>query len=173
MKFYIVDDEQSILYVLQNIIEQNFDDEVVGMSSDPQQAVNEIQLRDVDIVLVDLLMPGMSGIDLIHTIKANKPAIRFIMISKVQDSDMRAKAYQAGIEFFIGKPLNIIEVKTVINKVEQNIQMSAQLSSISAMVNQLIPKPPLLLTSQRLTGYQRPSRRWGCHLNVVPATFSR
>lgn len=136
MKFYLVDDEQSILYVLQNIIEQNFDDEVIGMSSNPEKAINDIQLRDVDIVLVDLLMPEISGIDLIQTIKATKPNIRFIMISKVQDSDMRAKAYQAGIEFFINKPLNIIEVKSVIEKVEQNIKMSAQLSSISAMVNQ-------------------------------------
>ncbi len=136
MKFYLVDDEQSILYVLQNIIEQNFDDEVIGMSSDPEKAINDIQLRDVDIVLVDLLMPEISGIDLIQAIKATKPNIRFIMISKVQDSDMRAKAYQAGIEFFINKPLNIIEVKSVIEKVEQNIKMSAQLSSISAMVNQ-------------------------------------
>lgn len=121
---------------MQNIIEQNFDDEVIGMSSDPEKAINDIQLRDVDIVLVDLLMPEISGIDLIQTIKATKPNIRFIMISKVQDSDMRAKAYQAGIEFFINKPLNIIEVKSVIEKVEQNIKMSAQLSSISAMVNQ-------------------------------------
>lgn len=141
MKFYLVDDEQSILYVLQNIIEQNFDDEVVGMSSDPQQAVNEIQLRDVDIVLVDLLMPEMSGIELIQTIKNVKPQIRFIMISKVQDGDMRAKAYQAGIEFFISKPLNIIEIKSVIKKVEQNVQMAAQLSSISAMVNKFNTQP--------------------------------
>lgn len=141
MKFYLVDDEHSILYVLQNIIEQNFDDEVVGMSSDPQQAVNEIQLRDVDIVLVDFLMPEMSGIELIQTIKNVKPQIRFIMISKVQDGDMRAKAYQAGIEFFISKPLNIIEIKSVIKKVEQNVQMAAQLSSISAMVNKFNTQP--------------------------------
>ena len=141
MKFYLVDDEQSILYVLQNIIEQNFDDEVVGMSSNPKKAINEIQLRDVDIVLVDLLMPEISGIDLIETIKSTKPQIRFIMISKVQDSDMPAKAYQAAIGFFINKPLNIIEIKSVIAKVEQNIKMSAQLSSISAMVNQFNGQP--------------------------------
>ena len=149
MKFYLVDDEQSILYVLQNIIEQNFNDEVVGMNSDPQQAINEIQLRDVDIVLVDLLMPDISGIDLVETIKKAKPQIRFIMISKVQDSEMRAKAYQAGIEFFINKPLNIIEVKSVISKVEQNIQMSAQLSSISAMVNQFNAHPATVKQPQQ------------------------
>ncbi|WP_267202401.1 DNA-binding domain-containing protein [Limosilactobacillus kribbianus] len=136
MKFYIVDDDQAILYVLQNIIEQNFNDEVIGMTTSPRQAQNEIQLRDVDIVLADLLMPDLSGIDLVKAVKAAKPQVRFIMISKVQDSDLRAKAYQAGIEFFINKPVNLIEVKTVITKVEQSLQMAQQLSSISAMVNQ-------------------------------------
>lgn len=55
MKFYIVDDDQSILYVLQNIIEQNFNDEVVGMTSSSTGALQELMVKDVDIVLVDLL----------------------------------------------------------------------------------------------------------------------
>lgn len=136
MKFYIVDDDQAVLYVLQNIIEKNFDDEVVGMNTNPQKAVTEIQLRDVDIVLADLLMPDLSGIELVKQVKTVKPAIRFIMISKVQDSELRAKAYQAGIEFFINKPVNLIEVRSVVEKVKQSLQMAIQLSSISAMVNQ-------------------------------------
>ena len=52
MKFYIVDDDQSILYVLQNIIEQNFNDEVVGMTSSSTGALQELMVKDVDIVLV-------------------------------------------------------------------------------------------------------------------------
>ncbi len=136
MKFYIVDDDQAILFVLQNIIEQNFNDEVVGMSTNPQQAQAAIQFQDVDIVLADLLMPELSGIELINAIKAIKPKVHFIMISKVQDDELRTKAYQAGIEFFISKPINLIEVKSVIAKVEKSIQMSRQLLSISAMAKQ-------------------------------------
>lgn len=48
---------------------------------------------------------------------------------------MRAKAYQAGIEFFINKPINLIEVKAVLEKVEQSLKMASQLSSISQMIN--------------------------------------
>lgn len=135
MRYYIVDDDQSVLYVLQNIIEQNFDDEVVGMNDHSTAALKELLVRDVDIVLVDLLMPELSGIDLVKQVKKVKPNTRFIMISKVQDSEMRAKAYQAGIEFFINKPINLIEVKAVLGKVEQSLKMASQLSSISQMVN--------------------------------------
>lgn len=83
MKFYIVDDDQSILYVLQNIIEQNFNDEVVGMTSSSPDALQELMVKDVDIVLVDLLMPELSGVDLVRKVKEVKPNIRFVMISKV------------------------------------------------------------------------------------------
>lgn len=135
MKYYIVDDDQSVIYVLQNIIEQNFDDEVVGMNDHSPVALKELLVRDVDIVLVDLLMPDLSGIDLVKQVKKVKPNTRFVMISKVQDSEMRAKAYQAGIEFFINKPINLIEVKAVLEKVEQSLKMASQLSSISQMIN--------------------------------------
>ena len=73
--------------------------------------------------------------ELVKQVKKVKPNTRFIMISKVQDSEMRAKAYQAGIEFFINKPINLIEVKAVLGKVEQSLKMASQLSSISQMVN--------------------------------------
>ena len=136
MKFYIVDDDQSILYVLQNIIEQNFNDEVVGMTSSSPDALQELMVKDVDIVLVDLLMPELSGVDLVRKVKEVKPNIRFVMISKVQNSEMRAEAYKAGIEFFINKPINLIEVKTV----RQSLQMATQLSDISKMVNNFTPQ---------------------------------
>lgn len=135
MKYYIVDDNQSVLYVLQNIIEENFNDEVIGMSDSSTAALKELLVRNVDIVLIDLLMPELSGIELVKRVKKVKPDTRFVMISKVQDSTMRAKAYQAGIEFFINKPINLIEVKAVLGKVEQSLKMASQLSSISQMLS--------------------------------------
>ena len=135
MKYFIVDDDQSVIYVLQNIIEQNFNDEVVGVSDHSTTALKELLVRDVDIVLVDLLMPELSGIELVKHLKKVKPHTRFVMISKVQDGDMRAEAYQSGIDFFISKPINLIEVKAVLKNVEQSIRMASKLTSISNMIN--------------------------------------
>ena len=81
MKYYIVDDDQSILYVLQNIIEQNFNDEVVGMNDHSPAALKDLLVHDVDIVLVDLLMPELSGIELVKQVIKVKPNTRFVMIS--------------------------------------------------------------------------------------------
>lgn len=134
MKFYIVDDDPSVPMILQRILEQNPHNDVVGTATDAKIALADLMLNDVDIVLVDLLMPVVSGIDLVKQLKAAKPNLTFVMISQVRDSDLRAEAYQAGIEFFIDKPINLIEVKTVIQKVVQNIQMAAKLSNIQALV---------------------------------------
>jgi len=134
MKFYIVDDDPSIPMILRQILEKDPNNTVVGIAHDAKQALAEVMLMDIDIVLADLLMPEISGIDLIKKLKPAKPNLRFIMISQVRDSDLRAEAYQAGIEFFIDKPINIIEVKTVIEKVTQSIEMAAKLNHIQSLV---------------------------------------
>lgn len=134
MNFYIVDDDPAIPMMLQRILEQDPTNSVVGSAPAAQKALADIMLLDIDIVLVDLLMPGMSGIELVEKLKKLHPKLRFIMISQVKDADLRAEAYQAGIEFFIDKPINLIEVKTVVEKVAQSVQMAAKLDNIQSLV---------------------------------------
>jgi len=134
MNFYIVDDDPSIPMNLQRILEENPANTVVGTANDAKQGLAEIMMLNVDIVLVDLLMPEISGIDLIKRLNQLKHQLRFIMISQVRDSDLRSQAYEAGIEFFIDKPINLIEVKTVTERVTQNIQMANKLNNIQSLV---------------------------------------
>jgi len=134
MKFYIVDDDPAIPMMLRRILEQDANNSVIGVAPNAQKAIADIMIQHVDIVLVDLLMPGMSGIELVEKLKHLHPDLRFIMISQVKDDELRAEAYQAGIEFFIDKPINLIEVKTVVEKVSQNIQMAAKLNAVQSLV---------------------------------------
>lgn len=143
MNFYIVDDDPSVPMILQQIIEKSMTNTVVGTAPDANKVLTDLLHMDVNIMLVDLLMPGISGIELIKKVHQLKPAIRFIMISQVKDSDLRAEAYEAGIEFFIDKPINVIEVKTVVEKVSQNIQMTQKLENIQSLVGGgATPAPP-------------------------------
>lgn len=134
MRFYIVDDDMNIVRILSMIIEENSSFEVVGSSCNSEVAFNEILLLKPDIVLVDLLMPIMDGNVLVKKIKALKPDISFIMISQVFDSELRSDSYEAGIEFFINKPINKMEVKKVISKVAEKIEMENMLSNIKKML---------------------------------------
>ncbi|KRK97490.1 response regulator [Secundilactobacillus odoratitofui DSM 19909 = JCM 15043] len=141
MKFYIIDDDPSIPMILRQILEKSLDNDVVGIAHSSKKALTDIMVTDVDIVLIDLLMPEISGIELIKTLKQFKPALRFIMISQVRDSELRAQAYEAGIEFFIDKPINVVEVKTVTEKVIQSIQMANKLSNIQSLVGAGVAAP--------------------------------
>jgi two-component system response regulator YcbB len=115
------------------IIEENDSYDVVGSSCNAETAYDEILLIKPDIVLVDLLMPVIDGNVLVKKIKGIKPDICFIMISQVLDIELRADSYEAGIEFFINKPINKIEVKKVISKVAEKIEMENMLSNIKKM----------------------------------------
>ena len=134
MKFYIVDDDINVVRILSMIIEEDNSFEVVGTASNGEDAFNEILLLKIDIVLVDLLMPVMDGNILVKKLKSLKPDICFIMISQVLDSELRAESYVAGIEFFVNKPINKIEVKKVISKVAEYIEMGNMLSNIKKML---------------------------------------
>ncbi|QXE18053.1 DNA-binding domain-containing protein [Clostridium sp. 001] len=134
MRFYVVDDDISIVRILTMIIEEDVNFEVVGSSCNSEDAFNDILLLKPDIVLADLLMPEMDGNVLVRKLKSLDSSICFIMISQVLDSDLRAESYEAGIEFFINKPINKIEVKKVISKVAERVEMENMLSNIKKML---------------------------------------
>ncbi|MCB2300466.1 DNA-binding domain-containing protein [Clostridium tagluense] len=134
MRYYIADDDISMVRILTNIIEEDNSFEVIGCSNNGETAYNEILLLSPDIVLVDFLMPKMDGNTLVQQLKILKPDICFIMISQVLDSELIADSYKSGIEFFINKPINKIEVEKVISKVAEKIEMKMMLSNIKKML---------------------------------------
>ncbi|MBA2796366.1 DNA-binding domain-containing protein [Streptococcus porcinus] len=134
MKFYIIDDDPSVTMVLQEIIEDDFSHIVCKTTNDSTEAYHDLLVSDIDIVLVDLLMPKLDGVTLVEKIHHSRPKLKFIMISQVKDEGLRQDAYQAGIEFFINKPINIVEVRSVVNKVKESIQMEAKLKLIQELL---------------------------------------
>ncbi|WP_243158024.1 response regulator [Aminipila terrae] len=123
MKYYIIDDSLSVVKVLNRIVEEHEIGEVVGISTDPEEAASEIILEEPDIVLVDYLMPQKDGISLVRQVREVKPKINFIMISQVSDKEMVAAAYKEGVQFFIHKPINLIEVISVLKNVNDKVQL--------------------------------------------------
>lgn len=133
MRYYLIDDEIGTVKTLENIVESRVGGDVIGYQTDPEKAVDEIIALRPDIVLVDLLMSRMDGIALVGKIKAMRSAISFIMISQVAEKGMIEQAYNAGVEFFIHKPINVIEVEKVLLNVENQIKMNSIMNNIKGM----------------------------------------
>ena len=115
-KIYIVDDDIGIRTILSNIVEDNDLGVVIGEADDGFKALNDINTLKPDLVFVDLLLPTIDGIEIIKRARLSGCTSNFIMISQVSSSDMVSQAYQNGIDFYVNKPLNVIEVVSITKK---------------------------------------------------------
>lgn len=93
------------------------------MSESPEEAMDDLAYSRPDIVIVDLLMPEMDGITFVKRARQSFRDTEFIMLSQVSSKDMIAKAYEAGVRYFIQKPVNAIEVTKVIENVVDEQRM--------------------------------------------------
>lgn len=134
MNYYIVDDNIAVVKILQNVIRVRQLGDVVGYATDPELAMGEILKIRPDVVLVDLLMSGIDGVTLVAEVKKSSPDTCFVMISKVMDKKMIQSAYEAGIEFYIQKPVNVIEVERVLNGLEEKLKMRRLMTSIKELI---------------------------------------
>ena len=133
MRIYIVEDDISVINILEDIIE-NYDlGEICGDCGGDVPNVSEILRSRPDVVLVDFLMPVMDGAELVSQLRKVNSSIKCIMISQVSSKDLIAKAYSAGIDFFISKPINLIEVQTILKNAAQQIENEKMLNSIRNM----------------------------------------
>ncbi len=127
-RFVIVDDDVVIRKILQKIIEQNSLGIVVEECDDGIKGEALIREYQPDIALIDLLLPGQDGVELIKKVSAVATGTSFIMVSQTTSEPLITKAYEAGIEFFIHKPINMLETVSVINKVQEHRKLKQIMS---------------------------------------------
>lgn len=136
MRYYILDDEIGVVKALENIIENRIGGQIAGSETNPNAAMGEIIEIRPDILLVDFLMAELDGVSVVRNLKSKIPQMSFIMITKVSDKDMVAQAYKAGVEFLIQKPLNLIEIESVLKRVEEHRRMNEIVSNIKCVFEQ-------------------------------------
>lgn len=156
MYIYIVEDDLSVISVLRNIIEDHDLGTVCGDSGGNPAELSNIKALNPDIILVDFLMPGKDGIQFIKEIRAAGCRAKCIMISQVSNKELIGKAYSAGVDFFINKPINYIEVKSVIQNIDKQIQDERTVENIRKMfMTELHQKPePKRAENQRMRRVQ-------------------
>lgn len=139
LTFYIVEDDPGVQKILSRVIEGNMLGIVAGTASDGRKAVSGIQALRPDVVLLDFLLPDMDGLEILS--QTRDCCQNVIMISEVADKDMVAKAYQAGIEFYIHKPVNIIEVMSVIKRISDTLALKSAVESLDQAFSKIRKGP--------------------------------
>lgn len=130
MKFYLIDDDKNVLNLLKIIIRDRGLGEICGTSLNGADALEDIPSARPDIIMVDLLMPEMDGITFVKRVRSLLPDAACIMLSQVVSKDMIGNAYESGVEFYIQKPVNSIEVESVIRRVSQSLAAKRTLEKV-------------------------------------------
>ncbi|MFM1653256.1 response regulator [Brevibacillus sp. B_LB10_24] len=129
IRIFLIEDDAVIRRMLEKIINESGLGEIVGQANDGI-GVTIDQLYGVDVILIDLLMPGLDGIQTIKGLQAEGFTGRFIMVSQVENKEMIGEAYAQGIDTFIQKPINRLEVLSVLKRVADHLSLEASLYSI-------------------------------------------
>lgn len=120
-RVFIVDDEPFIVEGLYDIIDwAEAGLEIVGNASNGQKALEALQETSVDILLTDISMPVMNGLDLIRHARVRHPDLKVIVLSGFDEFTYLKEGMMLGIENYLLKPINIKELKaTLLNTVEK------------------------------------------------------
>ena len=111
----IVDDEKSYLDLLKGLlVEEGFADVIA--ETDPLNVIPILESRNIDLILCDIYMPQMNGLELLETIAQKYPLVPVIMITATNDVKTALKAIELGAYEFITKPPDIDRLFLTINR---------------------------------------------------------
>jgi len=113
-RLLIVDDEETLTFSLyQTFINSSIDCEVLTAAS-ASEAMKRLEQKRFDLVITDIRMPGLSGLDLLSLVKVKFPSTRVIIITAYGSEENQQRAKQLGADYYIEKPFDIHQLKSVV-----------------------------------------------------------
>ena len=112
----IVDDSAFMRFHLRRMMD-SFDNVIASEAANGNEAIREYGRLRPDIVLMDIVMPGLEGVETVKRICDQDPKARVIMISSVSYQEKVAEAMSAGAKCFIPKPVTTDELRKAIHSV--------------------------------------------------------
>lgn len=119
VRVYLVDDQAIFRAAVKSLLSQRDPLEVVGSNGDPRSALEEIERLRPDVVLLDITMPGLSGLDLLPKIRKLLPRTKVVMLSHHEGESFVEQALQAGAEGYLSKDSDPAELALAINAVHR------------------------------------------------------
>jgi len=148
MRVLIVDDDTSMAKYLQvYLVRRNFDVSIAGSG---EEAIRMFRVCDPHLVLLDLAMPGMNGIDTLERMKQIKPDVAVIVLSSQSNPELIFKASKLGADDYLGKPFEPKELDLRVAKVLDKQRVVTEVTQLREQVRRQSDFTTLFGTSPKM-----------------------
>ncbi len=114
-KILVVDDEDALRTVLSSeLVGEGYE---VETAADGDEAMNVVQMKPFDLVLLDIKMPKVDGFEVLKFLKSKYPNIKVIMLTGFADLKNAIESKKLGAEDFVSKPYDLVDLLTTIERV--------------------------------------------------------
>jgi two-component system response regulator PilR (NtrC family) len=139
-RILVVDDERSMRELLQIVLRR--EGHQVRLAEDGQAAVAELEREPVDVLISDIKMPGMTGVDVLREAKRIDPDVVGIMVTAYASTETAVEALRLGAYDYLTKPFDVEELKAKVRNAlerrtlrQENVLLKRALRSSSAFSN--------------------------------------
>ncbi|MBK3517395.1 sigma-54-dependent transcriptional regulator [Carboxylicivirga marina] len=127
LKVLILDDESRITEKLKYHLEKR--KFKVYTANTPNEGFDLLERERPGVLILDVMLPGMNGLDILQKVKKEYPNLEIIMISGYGDMDMVIQAMRQGASDFIRKPFQIMDIQLAIERTEKFLLMQSKLEA--------------------------------------------
>ncbi len=155
IRLFVIDDHEMVREGLKAMLKAESDFEIVGDAANAEQAFALIDRLHPDVILLDVRLPGMSGVEICRSVTERYPKIAVIIVTTYTDETLVAQCIQAGARGFIVKDIERFDLKRSIRAVARG-EAAIDSKVAVAVLAQLrrTPQGELSGTSEQLSPQQ-------------------
>ena len=139
VRVLIADDHTIFRQGLQKLLEAYKDIEVVGEAANGRQAVSEASRLSPDLIIMDIKMPELDGIEAMELIKREHPEIKIVALSMYEDAEYVLKAIRAGASSYVQKSTTTDRLIETIKQTHRGNRLVVQLAIDSDVLMEVAP----------------------------------
>ena len=137
----IVEDDAHSAFILKTILSQ-YGYEILPIAVDSTSALKQVDNKKPDLILMDIEMPGMSGLDAARAVLAQRPSCRVIFVTAYSLFQYAHEAVHLGACDYLLKPVDPDELEASVRRAIRQIQTERKLEELAAAQPQPQPEPP-------------------------------